>query len=267
GIAVLRYDKRGVGQSTGDYAGATTEDFAADALSGVRYLKSRKEIDARRIGLIGHSEGGLIAPMAAAQSPDIAFIVMLAGTGINGEQILYRQSELIARAAGAPEKTIAAERSLQAKVFHVVLTEKNPAKAQQEVIALLRSAQMTPEQRAALGGDAGLAAQAKALTSPWFRFFLTYDPVTALSKVQCPVLALDGSNDLQVPAKVDLDAISAALRKGGNRDFTVKEMPGLNHLFQTCRTGAISEYGKIEETISPTALKTIGDWIRKRVQN
>ena len=263
GIGVLRYDKRGIGKSTGNYAQATSLDFAADAEAGVAYLKTRKEVDGAKIGLIGHSEGGLIAPLVASRNRSVAFIVLMAGPGLNGEQILYLQSALISKAGGATEETVAANRKTQEQMFAIAKTEKNPATAKQRMRALIDKLWMeyTEEQRAAIKSKDPLYAQVNAVVSPWMVTFLTYDPVPALQKVTCPVLALNGSRDLQVPPKEDLSRIEAALKVAGNTDYTIKELPNLNHLFQTCTTGSPAEYGNIEETMAPIALQTVGDWI------
>jgi fermentation-respiration switch protein FrsA (DUF1100 family) len=277
GIAALRVDDRGVGKSTGRFIEATSEDFATDALAGVEYLKTRKEIDPRRIGLIGHSEGGLIAPLVAARSTDIAFIVMMAGPGLTGEQILYRQTALVCKSAGMSDDLIAQTRAAQDRVFAILKQEKDNVVAEKRIleeadafreVAAKARADATDEHKkeisiiaAAIEGQ----AQSKLVVSPWFRFFLTYDPRPTLMKVRCPVLAIIGEKDLQVPAEENLAAIRLALEAGGNKDHTVLALPDLNHLFQTCRTGAISEYAQIEETISPAALDTISKWILRRV--
>ncbi len=269
GIAVLRVDDRGIGGSTGNFSQATTEDFAGDVLTGVEFLKSRKEIDSSRIGLIGHSEGGLIAPMVAVQSPDISFIVLMAAPGLTGEEILYLQSDLIARAGGASNETIAKNDALMRRMFSVVKEEENNTIAEEELRNILRAemANMSEQERKNLGySEATIDSQAAGLSSPWMRFFLTYDPKPALMKVKCPVLAINGEKDLQVPPEENLYAINEALKEGGNKDYTVKELPGLNHLFQTAKTGSPSEYAKIEETISPTALEIVGNWISEHTQ-
>lgn len=269
GIAVLRVDDRGIGGSTGNVSQDTTEDFAGDVLTGVEYLKSREEIDPSRIGLIGHSEGGLIAPMVAVKSPDIAFIVLMAAPGVTGEEILYMQSDRIARAEGAGNETIAQNEALMRRVYSVVKEEKNNTVAEEELREILRTEiANTSGQKTESSGhsEAVIDAQVTALTSPWMRFFLTYDPRSTLMKVKCPVLAITGEKDLQVPPEENLRAIDDALKAGGNKDYIVKELPGLNHLFQTAKTGSPSEYAKIEETISPDALEIIGNWILEHTQ-
>jgi pimeloyl-ACP methyl ester carboxylesterase len=266
GIAVLRVDDRGVGGSTGEVAKATSADFATDVRAGVAYLKQRKDIDARRVGLIGHSEGGMIAPMVAAGSKDVAFIVLMAGTGVPGEEILYEQSALILKANGASEAAIARNRAAQEKMYAIAKTEKDDAVAARKVREILRQLAASPVTgTAAKGEDAAAEAQVKMILSPWFRYFLAFDPRPTLRKVRCPVLAINGEKDLQVPPKANLPAIRAALKAGGNRDHTEKELPGLNHLFQACKTGSPTEYSQIEETFNPAALQAMGDWIVAQV--
>ncbi|MDD3248415.1 MAG: alpha/beta fold hydrolase [Methanosarcina sp.] len=273
GIAVLRVDDRGIGGSTGNSSQATTEDFSGDVLAGIEYLKSREEIDSTRIGLIGHSEGGLIAPIVAVQSPDVAFIVMMAGPGLTGEEIILLQSDLIARAEGADNETIARNNALMKSMYSVIKEEQNNTIAAEKLRNLLEDemANMSEEEKqnsnySEADLDAQVNGQVQALLSPWMRFFLTYDPKPTLMQVKCPVLAINGEKDLQVPPEENLQAIEEALKAGGNKDYTVKELPGLNHLFQTAKTGSPSEYAAIEETISPTALEVIGDWISEHTQ-
>jgi uncharacterized protein len=264
GIAVLRVDDRGVGGSTGDVANSTSEDFATDALAGVEYLKSRKEIDPHKIGLIGHSEGGIIAPMVAVRSPDVAFIVLLAGTGLPGEQISMLQLKALLKLAGLPEPLVEKTRAFQEKLYAIVEHE-NQADARRDKIKKLFKeylASMTEEEKKKSGVSAEAGDLSSSLVgSPWFRFYLAHDPRITLRKVRCPVLAVIGEKDIQVPAKENLPEIEKALKEGGNRDFTVKELPHLNHLFQTCQTGNVDEYVRIEETFSPSALEVVGDWI------
>ena len=277
GIAVLRVDDRGVGKSTGNFAAATSRDFAGDAAAGVRFLQSHARIDPSRVGLAGHSEGGLIAPLVAAEwpfpegpvieglapsqassihpsagPPGVAFIVMMAGTGVPGEQILLEQGALIARTAGRSEAVIEANQEIQKKLFAIVRAEPDQAARLSKIKALL--------------GGAAPGGQAEMSSSPWFRYFLTYDPVQSLAKVKCPVLAVNGELDTQVSPKQNLPAIGKALRDAGNKDVTLAELPKLNHLFQTARTGSPTEYGNIEETMSPAALNAISAWIVERTK-
>lgn len=263
GIAVLRVDDRGVAKSTGSFATATTADFATDVEAGIAFLKNHKGIDPKRIGLIGHSEGGVIAPMVAAETPDVAFIVLMAGTGVNGEEIIIEQGALIAKAGGAPADLIQRGKETNRKLFAIIKSESDSVAAEKKLLAEMKLmlASLPEEERKAPNAEAQLTAQVKSINSPWFRYFLMYDPAPTLKRVKCPVLALNGEKDLQVPPTQNLPVIEAALKAGGNRAYTVKLLPGLNHLFQTSNTGAPSEYATISETIAPVALKTIGDWI------
>src|SRR5215510_6768194 len=261
GIAVLRVDDRGVGGSTGSNANSTSENFAADVLAGIEFLKGRKGINPKQIGLIGHSEGGLIAPMVAAQSNDVAFIVLLAGPGLPGEEILYLQGAAILKASGASAEVLARQRASQEMMFTILKQEKDNAAAEkklrEEFNKQMASASEAEKTQAKQTGE----AQIKQILSPWFRYFLTYDPRLALAKVKCPVLALNGENDLQVPVTENLREIETTLKAAGNKDVTIVRLPKLNHLFQTSETGLPGEYVKIEETFAPAALKTIGDWV------
>lgn len=254
GIAVLRYDKRGTGQSTGDYANATTTDFTNDASAAVNWLKARPEVNKTHVGVIGHSEGGLIAPAVAVSDPAVRFIVLMAGPGLPGDQILLLQQAAIARAAGQPESAIAAAAKLNNAAFDMIKSAQSldDAKAKTAVMAasLVAGGQMTQAQ-----ADVAFAK----VTTPWFYEFIRSDPRLTLSKIRIPVLAINGSLDVQVPPKEDLAAIREALKN--NADVTIIEMPSLNHLFQTAQTGAPSEYESIEETMSPVALKAITDWV------
>ena len=268
-ISVLRMDDRGVGGSTGKLSESTSIDLAEDVLSGVRFLKTRKEIDPERIGLIGHSEGGIIAPIAASKSQEIAFIILMAGSGVTGEEILYLQGELINRANGVIEEDIQKARLRQELIFKVLKREKDNDSAEKALRRLYEediAGMDEEEKKEAEVSDEVFKASLKKILNPWFRFFLTFDPKTALNKVKCPVLAIIGEKDLQVPPEQNLKEIEKALKQGGNEDYTIKELPGLNHLFQTAETGAPIEYGKIEETISPSALKLIGDWLLEHVK-
>ncbi len=253
-IAVLRADDRGTGKSTGNFATATTADFATDAEAGIAYLKTRSEIDPHRIGLIGHSEGGIIAPMVAARNPDVAFIVMMAGSGVPGDQILPAQLQAIEEAGGKSHEEAAKDAAHEREVLTLVETEKDEAVLEKELREKISGEEPEPQ----------IGAQIKTLTSPWFRYFLTYDPATALRKVTCPVLAINGEKDTQVPPKQNLPAIRTALEQAGNKHFEADELPGLNHLFQTAKTGSPAEYAQIEETISPVALDRMASWILKQ---
>ena len=258
GIAVLRADDRGVGRTSKGAPTDTTENFADDALAGVQFLKKRKEINAKQIGLIGHSEGGMAAPMIAAKSGDVAFIVLMAGPGLPGAELLMKQSRLIATAEC--EKDVERSVAETQQLIATVSQEKDSAVALQKLQK--DGAQAAEAARKRLEAQLkGIEAKNYAFATPWLRYFLNYDPRPTLLKVHVPVLAINGEKDLQVPAREDLEAIEQALKDGGNRDYKIVLLPNLNHLFQTTKTGAPSEYAQIEETIAPAALQTIGDWI------
>jgi uncharacterized protein len=264
GIAVLRVDDRGVGESKGDFSKATSKDFASDVQAGIKYLKTREEINPKQIGLIGHSEGGIIAPMVAIQSPDVAFIVLMAGPGLPGEDILYMQNELISKAAGMIEEKINRNRYYNEKLYSLIKEEGNKEILLEKASSVFDEyfAELTQEEKSQIGDrDKYIDVQLQNMLSSWFKFFLTYDPRPTLSKVSCPVLAMIGSKDLQVPPKENLKAIEEALIAGGNNHYLIKELPGLNHVFQKAETGSPDEYARIEETISPVALELIGDWV------
>ena len=254
GIAVLRADKRGSGQSTGTYETATTADFATDAFAGFAYLRMRPEVNAGKTGLIGHSEGGVIAPMVAAREPAVAFVVMMGGSGVPGDEVLVEQGLLIQEADGKSHEEAEKNAAKERKILELVREERDQAalerKLREELAGEVPEAQVEP--------------QIQQITSPWFRFFLSYDPATALRRVKCPVLAISGEKDLQVPPKQNFPAIRQALKQAGNTHFEMVELPGLNHLFQTARTGAPSEYASTEETMSPVALQKIAAWVLKQ---
>lgn len=252
GVAVLRYDDRGTGKSTGDFATSSSADFATDAEAAVAYLSTRSEIAPRKIGLIGHSEGGMIAPMVAARNTRIAFLVLMAGTGVPGNQILPRQAAAIAEAMGATKEMVDKVISNQREALTLIQSDAD------EGMVIGRLQVMNP------GAEAQVAAQVRQMRRPWFKFFLSYDPAVALRKVTVPVLAINGSKDVQVLPSQNLPAIRTALEAAGNKNVEIVELPGLNHLFQTSKTGAPTEYGDIEETIAPVVLETVAKWIVDR---
>lgn len=261
GIAVLRYDKRGVGKSTGVADTATTLDLAADASAAVEFLKSRKEINPGKIGLIGHSEGALIAPYLATHSnKDIAWLVLLAPPATVGEETLLRQSELIGRVGGLSDTQLESSLSFDHAAYDLVRAQTDTAALAEKLAQLVKDSQMD-----AVLPPAALENQLRMLSSPWFRFFLDYDPIPALQSLQTPTLALYGQKDLQVPFKLNLPLLQKALQDAGNKDFEARELPGLNHLFQPAYSGSPTEYEAIEETFSPVALQAISGWLLPRV--
>lgn len=254
GVAVLRYDDRGYGKSTGRFQTATSSDFAIDAGAAVAFLRERKDIDARRIGLIGHSEGGMVGPMAAVKDPTIAFVVLLAGPGAPARELMAAQRAAVAKARGIPPEAVARNEAFAGRIDTLLAETADWEAAKVEVTKVVG------EGAAVVGVPAEqLIAANQLLFTPWYREFIAYDPRPNLAKLRMPVLAVTGANDLQVVAGQNLPAIREALKS--NKDATVVELPGLNHLFQTSATGDPREYGRIEETFAPTALKAVGDWV------
>jgi pimeloyl-ACP methyl ester carboxylesterase len=252
GVAVLRCDDRGFAKSTGDFPSATSLDFADDTEAEAAFLRAQRGIDPNRVGLIGHSEGGMIAPMVAARDPKIAFIVLMAGPGAPIRELMTAQREAVGRASGVDPAKIAKDDAALAKVDQAIADAPSSGAAEAAVNRI-----MPADMPGMPAGAVGL--QAKFLSSPWYRFFIAYDPRIALSRVRVPILAINGSKDTQVVASLNLPAIAEATKANG--DVTIVELPGLNHLFQTAGTGAPSEYGQIPETLAPAALSTIGDWV------
>lgn len=268
GIGVLRFDDRGTASSTGDFASATSADFANDVESVVEFLKAKDKVDATKIALCGHSEGGLIAPIVASRRTDLAAIVMLAGPGVNGRQIAFNQSRLIAAAAGAQEYEMKINDMLLAKIFEYQDQNKPLDGSFLDAIIKQIESAVPGDKTDEFNVDETRAAiqQAVARTdTPWFKYFATFEPATALSKVKCPVLAIVGEKDLQVDPKLNNPAIEKALMDGGNPDYQVTVLPELNHLFQKCKTGAMSEYNQIEHTIDQSALDLLTDWLSKKL--
>ena len=249
GYAVLRYDKRGVGESEGDYGAATTFDFADDTRSAVRYLETRPEINHNKIGLIGHSEGALIAPIIAADKNErIAFIIMMGGIGVSGAELLLEQAEIISRINGIPEDQIFFATETNRALYEVAVSKGSDS---------LLAGKMKEIQPELNDNMAGL------LLSPWFRTFLAIDPDEYLSKISCPVLAMNGEKDVQCPPEQNLPAIEQSLKKAGNSNYQVETLPGLNHLFQTSETGSPYEYNQLEEIMAPFALELILSWLNE----
>jgi pimeloyl-ACP methyl ester carboxylesterase len=286
GIAVLRYDDRGVAESGGKFSTATSEDFTGDALAAFAYLQGRAEIAPGRVGIIGHSEGGLIAPWAAVRNPNVAWIVLLAGPGVNGEQILYSQGQLLLKAEGADEAALTRQRLVQETL--IGLLREQDGNSDRETLGQ-RGVELLSQKLRAIAPPAGqpegtdpnplaepdsetsqalikslVLANLGVMDTPWFRLFVRHEPGPILQQVKCPVLAVNGSKDLQVDPQLNLPAIEKALRAGGNTDVTIRELQGLNHLFQSCQTGAASEYEQIEETLAPQLLETVVSWIQSK---
>lgn len=254
GIAVLRFDERGVGQSEGDFERATSEDFAKDVQAALTYLNSRDEINQNRIGLIGHSEGGMIAPMVANNTSDVSFIVLLAGQGLAGDTNLLLQKKILEQRSGFDSVSIAQSQNIFKKAY--------------EIIGNLEGEEMLSELRNHFEKKFGdsytedqLNSLVHGLTTPWMRFYLNYDPAPVIDNLNIPILALFGENDFQVPPKENSEIIAQSLKNSGNQRGKILVMEDLNHLFQESETGLPGEYGQIEQTISPKVLEVVTQWI------
>jgi len=261
GIAVLRFDDRGTSESTGDFKTATTFDFARDVEFAIKYLQTRKEINKNQIGLIGHSEGGIIAPLVASENKDIDFIVLMAGSTLRGDKLLLLQKYKIETQMGINKQLVENNQQIFEGAYEIILNRN----LEKEVISDSLSHYFISK----YGKDL-LENQKNALinqlTSPWMIDFIRLDPAVYLEKVSCPILTINGNKDLQVPSKENLEIIENISKKSENSKIEIKELENLNHLFQECKTGLPSEYATIEQTFSPIALEEIANWILKQVK-
>ena len=269
GIAVLRVDDRGIGGSTGSTWQSTSRDKANDVLFGVRFLRGHDRIDPERVGLIGISEGGLVAPLALnrVEPGTIAYAVLLAGPGVAGGDLLRQQLRRIAAANGAPAEMIEELAALQDRGLRIIASDMPPAEAEAALRQVAKEQMAASPETAQLSGEdleTALSAAVETNLSPWFRFFIRYDPQPALGGLAVPTLALFGGKDTQVDADQNQSAMEAAFAGSGNRDVTVRRFPEMNHLFQTAGTGSPVEYAQIEETMAPEVLDLIGSWIAER---
>lgn len=261
GIATLRYDDRGFAKSTGNYSRSTTADFANDAEAAFRFLRTQPKIARDHVGILGHSEGGLVGPMVAARDSNVAFLVLLAAPGVRGDSLLLAQSAALGASMGAPQAVIDRNAQTNAILYEAVRGARDSADADARVTAAIKAIVADLPEAQQQTSVRLLMAAATDLLTPWTRYFLAYDPRPTLEKLHIPVLALNGTLDLQVPYRENLDAIDAALKAAGNRHYETVVMPGLNHLFQTAITGNPSEYATISETMAPAVLEKIAAWI------
>lgn len=264
GIAVLRYDDRGVGKSTGDFNAATSEDFAGDALAAWAFLRKQKGINKNKVGLIGHSEGGMVAPIAFARQPEPAFVVLMAGVGIPVTALLAEQIQAVGQSEGLSQAAIDSQLSTNARTFHWLKTlPATQARDSLQAYLAAQKALLPANDAAAREQFENQAAGAlRTYLDPWFLYFIGYDPRPNLMKLSCPVLAINGDKDVQVLAASNLQGIEAALKAGGNKNYKICSLPGLNHLFQPAKTGAVSEYATIDTTFDPAAMEVIASWIK-----
>jgi hypothetical protein len=271
GFAVLRFDDRGFGKSTGNFSTATSADFANDVRAAFAFLSKHAEIDANKIGLLGHSEGGLIAPMVASTNKRVAFVVLLAAPGLRGDQLLLIQQEDIARSQQVTEAEIEQAKTINSSIFSLLVNDygKNDNTLKDKLVNYINqsidadtSFQLPPK----ISKTQFVTMQVQQLLNPWMRYFICYDPVPALKKLKCPVLAINGEKDIQVAATKNLSAIETAVKSNGNQHVQIEQIPNLNHLFQTCQLCTIEEYGELDETFSPTALERISSWLLKTIK-
>lgn len=265
GFAVLRYDKRGVGKSTGNFSTATIEDFANDARAVVNYLKQQEEIDPDRIGLLGHSEGGLVSAMLAAGNRDIAFAVLMAAPGTTGMEIVLDQNQISLTHQGVEPETIEELQKLNRETFGMLLewkgTEEDRTALRDQLSRFWNKLPLLVRMK--VEKEAFLRSQFNAMTMPGYLSFLRANPSLYLKEVTCPLLALNGEKDTQVPAVKNIRAITSALEIAGNKNVETRIYPGLNHLFQECITGLTDEYAKSEQTLAPVMLNEVGEWLKE----
>jgi len=270
GFVVLRVDDRGMGKTTGDVLSATTLDFARDAATSIEYLKNRNEVNQSRIGLIGHSEGGMIAQILGAERNDLSFIIMLAGPGENNIKLMEDQNKAILTKAGMSEEYINSYLSLYRKFLTTILTSDQSSVLNNLTKVVDDWMAVTPNN--IVKATTGISDETTKMRfinqfrnqvdRPWFRYFLSYDPAINLKKIRAKILALNGASDIQVISKGNLAAIEQALIQGRSAGYEIKELPGLNHLFQDCKSCTVAEYGQLEQTISPVVLKIITEWMK-----
>ncbi|WP_184548641.1 alpha/beta hydrolase family protein [Mucilaginibacter sp. FT3.2] len=267
GIAVLRYDDRGVAQSTGDFRTATSADFADDAEAAVNFIRSRSDLKALQIGLIGHSEGGIIAPLVASRNKAVKFIVLLAGPGVPISDLMVKQTADLSRLSGQPAELVKLSMATNVKLYAASRQYSHlPDAAFKAKLDTILTNDLKSYPPKALGGakiENIVSSTVDEIGTPWFRYFITLNPADYLTKVKCPVLALNGTLDMQVNSEANLAAIKAGLQKAGNKNHQEIALPGLNHLFQQAQTGSIGEYAQSAETVNPLALQKVSDWIKQ----
>jgi hypothetical protein len=272
GIATLRYDKRGVKKSTGDFKSAITSDFEKDALAAVKYLRGLPEINPQKVGMVGHSEGGLIVSMAAAESKNLAFGVLMAGPGLKGDKRFELQVHYAAEHEGADPKVVETMVNLNQRAIQIVRSDKDKKWTRQRLDDLfvqgysgLTDAEIKKfEEVLAIWGTEKTVKD--IFMTSWYRQLVDSDPQVYLRKVQCPILAMNGDRDMNEVFPDGMNGIGKALKEAGNRDFTLKVFAGLNHMFQKCETGTPLDYPAIRETVAPEVLDYMTDWILKQTR-
>ena len=272
GYAVLRVDDRGAGKSTGDFSNSTTADFAQDVEEHIRYAKNLPIIDTNQIGLLGHSEGGLIAPMVAVRNKSVSFVILLAGPGVEIGELMAMQNEMVLKSAGISQDAINAYIPLYKNLMKTIVSINSIQDANAKAIEIVKNWYSNTDKNLVkattnISSESDInkfaTTMSETLSTKWWKYFASYNPQIALQKLKCPVLAINGSSDIQVPADANLKAIELGLKKAGNKKGTTMKFDNLNHLFQKCTKCTVQEYGELENTIEPEVLEYIYNWLTK----
>lgn len=273
GMVILRVDDRGIGGTTGDMK-VTTADFAKDVMVGLNYLKKRPEVNAKKLGMIGHSEGGMMAPMIAAERKDIDFIVLLAAPGVKTIDLMTEQNQAILSKTPMNKNYIQVYSRLYRKIVETINNTVDPTAVRENITQVVDKWRDTTDKTAVMmttgifntkKRDEFVNAFASLAENPWYKYYFKFDPAPYLEKLSCKVLALNGDKDIQVLSTSNLEGIRTALKRSKVKTSEVIEMPGLNHLFQTCKECTLVEYSKLDETFSPAALNKMSEWLKKNV--
>ena len=272
GYAVLRVDDRGAGKSTGDFSNSTTADFAQDVEEHIRYAKNLPMIDTTQIGLLGHSEGGLIAPMVAVRNKSVSFVILLAGPGVEIGELMAMQNEMVLKSAGISQEAINTYIPLYKNLMKTIVSINSIQDANAKAIEIVKNWYSNTDKNLVkattnISSESDInkfaTTMSETLSTKWWKYFASYNPQIALQKLKCPVLAINGSSDIQVPADANLKAIELGLKKAGNKKGTTMKFDNLNHLFQKCSKCTVQEYGELENTIEPEVLEYIYNWLTK----
>ncbi len=271
GISVLRYDDRGVGESEGNHYKANSMDLANDTNAAFLALAKHGKIDANHIGLIGHSEGGMIAPIVASKSSDVDYVVLLAGPGVPIDELMSEQNRQVYKSQGLPKNELDRNEKFNKSLYNIFDNDKPVAELYDTLLPFIHNYyESIPKEYQALfspSKEVFYMAIVGTVSSPWFRYFLQFDPTPYLKKITCPVLAVNGSKDIQVISSQNLGAIEEILTYTGHQDFTIREYQNLNHLFQNCSTCTVQEYGELEESFSKKVLADVTTWIMEKTKN
>ncbi len=264
GYVVFRADDRGVGKSGGKFEKATTKDFTRDMISALKYLKTKSYVDTNKIGIIGFNEGGLIAARIASESDNVKFIILLSTPGITGKEILLTQTVDIQEKSGIPDNVIQRDLKINKKILNIVGSIKDSALAYNKLRNTYRQFRATLPKEDLVKKKYSIVAfknQLNFMLTPWFKYYLNYNPKKTFTKIKIPVLIIYGDKDVQVNAAKNNNALRRALEQAGNKNYKSIIFPNLNHLLQHCQTGLPNEYAKISQTVSPAVLDSINVWL------